>query len=204
MTMKVRLGRGAAAVAILVTAGSVPAGAADGGPTTRGARAVLEGRRVDVRGERHCQGADGLYRFAHETYEGTSEGDDELTGRFVLEVDAFDNVTQGYQGLATGSARIYDAATGRLKVVARVTAVDSPSLDPLGVKVDGFVTGRILPPARRPGEAKAPARVLFANFSVRLDTSASFVGSLGADVPVGPQNTAVIQDKRKGCLPPEE
>jgi hypothetical protein len=70
----------AAAMALMVTAGGVPAGAADGGPATRGVRAVLEGRRVAVRGERHCMGADGVYRFAHETYEGTSDGDEELTG----------------------------------------------------------------------------------------------------------------------------
>jgi hypothetical protein len=127
-----------------------------------------------------------------------------LTGRFVLEVDAFDNVTQGYQGLATGSARIYDAATGRLKVVARVTAVDSPSADPLGVKVDGFVTGRILPAARPPRGAAGGVKQLFANFSVRLDTSAAFVGSLGGDAPVPSQNTALIQDKRGACAPVDE
>ena len=199
--MKMRLGRCAAAMAVMAAAGGWPAAAGEDGPTTRGVRAVLEGRRVEVRDERRCMGADGLYRFAHETYEGMSDGDEELTGRFVLEVDAFDNVTQGYQGLATGSARIYDAATGRLKVVARVAAVDHPSADPLGVKVDGFVTGRILPATRPPGGAAGGVKRLFANFSVRLDTSAAFVGALGADAPVPPQNIAVIQDKRSACAP---
>lgn len=175
---------------------AVPAGATDTegtkGPVTRGVHAALEARRVLVSGERYCTGPDGLYRFADETYEGTSNGDDELTGRFVLEIHATDNVTRGYLGLATGKARIYDPATGRLKVMADVAATDSPSIDPPGVQVDGFVRGYVL---RDPGvHADAVPRVLFANFSVRLDTSAAFIGNLGTDGPVAPQNTAVLQD----------
>lgn len=174
----------------------------DTGLTTRPVRAALEARRVEVRNERYCMGADGLYRYALETYEGTSAGDESLTGRFVLEIEAFDNVTQGFQGLATGRARIYDPATGRLKVRAQVWAVDSPSPDPLGVKVDGFVAGRLLPERREDPDGRARDR-FFANFSVRLDTSAAFVGNLGGDVPVPPRNTAVVQGLPGACLPSE-
>jgi hypothetical protein len=170
------------------------------GPMTRPVSAVLEARRVEVQGERYCLGTDGLYRFAHETYEGTSTGDDEVTGRFVLTIHAFDNVSQGFQGLATGKAKIYDAATGRLKAVADVHAIDSPSADPPGVRVDGFVNGRIF---RDAGTAAAGAEpqvsVFFANFSVRLDLTASFVGNLGGDAPVRPYNAALVQDTGGSC-----
>ena len=184
------------AAAVLITAGAATAGAGEG-PSTRAVQATLEARRTEVHGERYCSGADGVYRFASETYEGTSAGDEELTGRFVLEIHASDNVSQGFQGLATGRARIFDAATGRLKVTAEVWAVDSPSVDPPGVKVDGFVAGHALPdPSASPGAAP---RVLFANFSVRLDTTASFVGNIGGDVPIPPRNTAILQDARSAC-----
>ena len=169
-----------------------------GSPSTRAVQAVLEAQRVEFHGERYCTGVDGLYRFAHETYEGTSTGDPELTGRFVLEIHAADNVTQGFLGLATGKARIYDAASGRLKVMVDVSAVDSPSVDPPGVKVDGFVSGQVLPDADAPPGTGRP-KVLFANFSVRLDVTASFIGNLGTDAPIAPQNTAVIQEGGRDC-----
>ena len=172
---------------------TVLAADATSGLVTRGVRAFLRAYRVQVEGEGYRTGADGLYRFAHETYEGTSTGDQELTGRFVLEIHTTDNVTQGFLGLATGQARIYDSATGRLKVTAEVSAIDSPSIDPPGVKVDGFVKGHVL---RDPSTASGPGapRALFANFSVRLDTTAAFIGNLGADEPIAPRNTAVLQD----------
>jgi hypothetical protein len=191
-----------ALVAAVITSGGAVTGNAEDGPTTRGVQATLEARRVEVHAERYCQGADGLYRFAHETYEGTSTGDPELTGRFVLEIHAADNVSQGFLGLATGKARIFDAATGRLKVMVDVSAIDSPSLDPLGVKVDGFVSGHVLPDPADPSGSGRPT-VLFANFSVRLDTTAAFVGNLGGDGPVAPRNTAVIQDAADACRPDE-
>lgn len=170
------------------------------GPATRGVRAALEARRVSVHGERYCPGPDGLHRFAHETYEGTSTGDEELTGRFVLEIEATDNVTRGFLGVATGKATIYDAVTGRLKVTADVSAIDSPSVDPPGVRVDGFVSGHVLQDPAAPPGAGGP-KVLFANFSVRLDVTAAFIGNLGADGPVAPQNTAVLQDAEGPCRP---
>jgi hypothetical protein len=171
------------------------------GPTTQAVRATLEARRVEVRGERYCVGSDGVYRFAHEIYEGTSTGDEEISGTFVLEIHAADNVSLGFQGLATGNVKVVDPITGRLKLAAQVSAVDSLSLDPLGVKVDGFVSGQIF---TEPAAGKQPtgtgAKALFANFSVLLDTTAAFVGNIGADVPVPSQNTAVIQDAG-GCVP---
>jgi hypothetical protein len=179
-----------AVMAGLITSGGALCAKGEDGLATRGAQATLEARRVEVHGERYCQGTDGLYRFANETYEGTSTGDPELTGRFVLEIHAADNVSQGFLGLATGKARIYDSATGRLKVMVDVSAIDSPSLDPLGVKVDGFVSGHVLPD---PADPSGKPAVLFANFSVLLDTTAAFVGNLGGDAPVAPRNTAVIQ-----------
>ena len=82
-----------------------------------------------------------------------------------------------------------------------VSAIDSPSIDPPGVRVDGFVTGHVL---RDPGAAPGSGgpKVLFANFSVRLDTTAAFIGNLGADGPIAPQNTAVLQDEGS-CRPQE-
>lgn len=171
-----------------------------GSPSTRAVQAVLEARRVAFHGERYCTGADGLYRFAHETYEGTSTGDPELTGRFVLEIHAADNVSQGFLGLATGKARIFDGATGRLKVIVDVAAIDSPSIDPPGVKVDGFVSGHVVPDPEAPRGPGGPI-VLFANFSVRLDVTAAFIGNLGADEPIAPRNTAVIQEGGNSCRP---
>jgi hypothetical protein len=174
--------------------------AADSGGQTQAVRATLEARRVEVRGERYCFASDGLYRFAHEIYEGTSTGDEDLTGRFVLEIHAADNVTQGFQGLATGTVKVLDPVNGRLKLVARVYAVDSPSINPLGVKVDGFVNGQILSEGDGRGErSEGAAKVLFANFSVLLDPTAAFVGNLGGDLPVAPQNAAVAQSNAATC-----
>jgi hypothetical protein len=110
-------------------------------------------------------------------------------------------VTRGFLGLATGQARIYDPATGRLKVVADVSAIDSPPVEPPGVKVDGFVNGHALPDPDAPPGAGGRPKVLFANFSVRLDATAAFIGNLGADGPVAPQNTAVLQDAGYSCRP---
>ena len=174
---------------------TVLAAGATGGLATCGVRAFLSAHRVQVEGEGYCTGADGLYRFAHETYEGTSTGDEALTGRFVLEIHTADNVTQGFLGLATGQARIYDAESGRLKLTAEVSAIDSPSIDPPGVKVDGFVKGHVLRDPGAPAGAGGP-KLLFANFTVHLDTAANFVGNLGADEPIAPSNTAVLQDAR--------
>ena len=183
--------------AFLITIGAASAAGAGEGPSTRAVQATLEARRIEVHGERYCTGADGLYRFASETYEGTASGDDELTGRFVLEIHASDNVSSGFLGLATGRARIYDAGTGRLKVTAEVWAIDSPSLDPPGVRVDGFVAGRVLPDLSQANGASP--KVLFANFSVRLDATAAFTGNLGGDAPIPPRNTAVVQDAVNAC-----
>ena len=189
--------RRAVLTAALASAGALPSVVEAAPPSTRAVQAVLEADRTQTHGERYCTGVDGLYRFAHETYEGMSTGDPELTGRFVLEIHAADNVTQGFLGLATGKARIYDTATGRLKVMVDVAAIDSPSIEPPGVKVDGFVSGHVLPgPEAPPGAA---SKVLFANFSVRLDVTASFIGNLGTDAPVAPQNTAVIQEGGRDC-----
>jgi len=165
--------------------------------TVKPVSAVLQARRVETRGERFCTGADGLYRFALETYEGTSTGDDEVTGRFVLQIHAFDNVTQGFRGPAVGTATIYDFVTGRPKLVADVIGVDSPSLTPPGVRVDGFVHGRLVGGA---GEDSGPGAALFANFSVLLDPTAAFVGNLGGDAPVPPHNAAIVVNRGQ-CAP---
>jgi hypothetical protein len=188
----------AGAIAFVVIP-TTPGRAAASGGQTQAVRATLEARRVEVRREQYCFGADGLYRFAHEIYEGTSTGDDDLTGRFVLEIHAADNVTQGFQGLATGTVKVLDASSGRLKLVARVYAVDSPSVNPPGVKVDGFVNGQILGEGHSQGAGSGGVKVLFANFSVLLDPTAAFVGNLGGDLPVAPQNTAVVQANAATC-----
>ena len=170
------------------------------GPVTRAVHAAIEARRVRVEGERHRTSPDGLYRFADETYEGTSAGDPELTGRLLIEVHSADNVTRGYLGLATGQARIFEPVTGRLKAVAEVTAIDSPCVEPAGVRVDGFVSGHVLPD---PAAAVAGhAKVLFANFSARLGPNGALVGNLGTDGPVAPRSTAVVQDLITRSTPP--
>ena len=163
------------------------------GTTVAPVSATLEARRTQTRGERFCTGADGLYRFALETYEGTSSGSEPVDGRFVLEVHAFDNVTQGFRGPAVGTVKIYDLATDRLKLVGDVLAVDSPSVNPPGVRVDGFVTGRVV--GTHGAADGATGEFLFANFSVLLDATAAFVGNLGADGPVQPHNAAIVVDR---------
>ena len=157
--------------------------------TVKPVKARLEAERTQMLGERFCTGADGLYRFALETYEGTSTGDEEVSGRFVLQVHAFDNVTQGFRGPAVGTVKIYDSDTDRLKLVGEVLAVDSPSVSPPGVRVDGFVHGRLIGDQ---GSGRAGGAFLFANFSVLLDPTAAFVGNLGEDLPVPPQNAAIL------------
>ena len=178
-------------VVVMLLCGTAAAQGPQSRLTTRPVHAVLEARRVATEGERFCLGGDGLYRFALETYEGTSTGDDDVSGRFVLQVHAFDNVTQGFRGPAPGSVKVYDLLSGRLKVAADMFAVDWPSLDPPGVRVDGFVKGQII---SEPGPVPTGGghKLLFANFSVLLDATASFVGNLGGDAPVPPRNTALV------------
>ena len=184
---------------LLVTASSV-ARADTAATTVRPVNATLNAVRVETRGERFCTGGDGLYRFALETYEGESTGHPEVDGHFVLEIHAFDNVTQGFRGPAVGTVKVQDRNTGRVKLIADVIGVDSPSLDPPGVRVDGFVHGRIIgEEGDDPGPGGGNA-ALFANFSAFLDVTAALVGNLGTDVAVPPHNTAIVVNRGK-CAP---
>jgi hypothetical protein len=170
------------------------------GTTVRPVSATLNAVRVETRGERLCTGADGLYRFALETYEGTSSGDEEVDGHFVLQIHAFDNVTQGFRGPAVGTVTVYDRETGRVKLIADVIGVDSPSLDPPGVRVDGFVHGRVVGERDDDSGRGDTNAALFANFSAFLDPTAALVGNLGGDAPVPPHNTAIVVN-RGNCAP---
>ena len=120
------LGVGAAAFAV------------QSGPKTDEVVATLDFMRVEGKG-RTCEGRDGTYDSAKVRATGTSSGDPRLAGKFEVEIDVldkFDEETGALLGTTQGKFIVRDPQTGKVKVDARILAVDKDE------EIIGFVRGQ--------------------------------------------------------------
>jgi hypothetical protein len=136
---------------------------------------------------RTCTGADGTYNQTKGVYTGTSTGDPRLSGDIVIRTKTLVNLDTGL-GVTTGKVSV--KKDGKAIAKAGLKAVNTQR-----GKLDGFLTGHA-----RNGQGNAR---LFANFSAAFNSDGSqLTGELGADAPVAPQNTAVLQSGHCGKAKP--
>jgi len=183
-----------AGLAAVVLSGITGAAVADDGgrPNTDQAQATLTGETRTKVKQVVCQGADGEYREARETFRGTSTSKDpRLAGALTVTVNSFINRSPSQQeGTVSGRVVVREPG-GRVKVDAHFDAVSSGTAggDPAAT-IEGVLVGRA-------GQDR-----LFANFSGRfdaMDNNRDFMVTLGsAPATDTATNPAVLQ---RGACP---
>jgi hypothetical protein len=144
---------------------------------------------------RQCTGTDGTYDITHGVYTGTVTGDARLTGNLTIRTKSVVNRDNGL-GWTQGRVVVTDAATGKLKAGADLTAVNTER-----GKLDGLLQGKVKTPAETTTAPKAKrgrhrhgnATGLLANFSAAFNAGGTELsGELGSDAPVAPTNSAIF------------
>jgi hypothetical protein len=183
--------RGMLAVALTVTvaftaaaAVAEPAGAATGRhhprpPVSIAATTIaLDATRSQPPVVTRCQGAPGVVEVLTTLTGQASSPDPRLTG--VLTVSARVLVSAvGGNGFTTGTVVIRDPATGRIKVRAELTQLETAG----ATRFDGLLVGTV-----EPGHTH-----LVALYSGQIDTQfGTLHANVGADTPVAPHHTGVL------------
>jgi hypothetical protein len=159
--------------------------AAANGPKTDAVQASFTAQATNVK-TRTCTGQDGTYSATRVRFEGTSTGDERLTGRVLARAHNLINQDTGL-GTSRGVLRILDPATGRVKAHAKFSAVVTE-----GTVLNGFILGHV-----RPQGEDTPKRDgrLWANFTAQVTPQGAATGELGGGTA---ENTAVIQSGHCG------
>jgi hypothetical protein len=172
-----------AVVGATAAASSAPAGAAPAHRNPRppvsvaGATLQLTATRSQPPVVTPCRGAPGVVEVRTILTGQASSADPRLAG--ILTVSARVLVSAAGNGFTTGTAVIRDPVTGRVKVHAQLTQLETAG----ATKFDGLLMGTVEPGASR----------LVALYSGRIDLPAGTLdANVGADAPVPPHHTAVI------------
>jgi hypothetical protein len=124
-----------------------------------------------------CRGAPGVVEVRTTLTGQASSPDPRLAG--TLTVSARVLISAAGNGFTTGTVVIRDPATGRIKVHAELTQLETAG----ATKFDGLLVGTVEPGASR----------LIALYSGRIDPQAGTLNAnVGADAPVAPHHTAVV------------
>lgn len=127
-----------------------------------------------------CTGAPGVVQVRTTLTGQASSDDPRLTGALTVSARVLVSATGG-NGFTTGSVVIRDPATGRVKVRAHATQLETAG----ATKFDGLLVGTV-----EPGGAH-----LVALYSGRIDTrTGTLTANVGTDTPVPPHHTGVVVD----------
>jgi hypothetical protein len=175
-----------AAVLATTAAGSAPAGAEPAHhdrhtrpPATVAAATIeLTATRSQPPVVTQCPGAPGVVEVRTTLAGQASSLDPRLTGTLTVSARVLVSVAGG-NGFTTGTVVIRDPVTGRVKVRAELTQLETAG----ATKFDGLLTGTVEPGGTR----------LVALYSGRIDTQTGTLdANVGTDTPVPPHHTAVL------------
>lgn len=174
--------RRAAYLSVLVLFGLVAAGLAVAASRSGEVNAVsgdVSAQLVGTPDIRQCGPPEDNVERVRATFEGTvSSSDARLNGdAWARTTLVIDNDTGA--GTLRGRLKIRDPASGRLKVIGRLTGATTELTD---FRVQGLIDARLVPGA---GE-------LVANFTITQNADLSVTGEFGKDAPIAPTNKAVV------------
>jgi hypothetical protein len=125
-----------------------------------------------------CAGAPGVVEVRTTLAGQATSPDPRLSGALTVSARVLVS-TVGGNGFTTGRIVIRDPASGRVKVRAELTQLETAT----ATKFDGLLVGTVEPGGSR----------LVALYSGRIDTQAGTLGAnVGTDTPVAPRHTGVV------------
>jgi hypothetical protein len=125
-----------------------------------------------------CQGAPGIVEVRTSLTGQASSPDPRLTGTLTVSARVLVSAVAG-NGFTTGTIVIRDPTTGRIKVRAQLTQLETAG----ATKFDGLLDGTVEPSGSH----------LVALYSGRIDTQTGTLNAnVGTDTPVPPRHTAVV------------
>jgi hypothetical protein len=147
MRMRRLISLAIAAVLALTVAGIAIAHSGGGQPAKTEAAQATFTATPDAAKTRttQCTGVDGTYNITKGVYNGTATGDPRLTGNITIRTKSVVNQGNGL-GWTAGQVFLRDPATGELKAIAGLEAVNTER-----GKLDGFLTGKVKDPTAPAG-----------------------------------------------------
>ncbi|OLB80988.1 MAG: hypothetical protein AUI14_04840 [Actinobacteria bacterium 13_2_20CM_2_71_6] len=175
---------GAAVLSVVASiAGGTPAGAAPAHHHPRppvsvaAATMQLTATRSQPPVVTPCTGSPGVIEIRTTLTGQASSADPQLAGALTVAARVLLSAAGG--GFTTGTVVVRDPATGRIKVRAQLTQLETAN----ATKFDGLLVGTV-----EPGDAR-----LVALYSGRIDLRAgTLTANVGADTPVVPHDSAVV------------